>query len=29
LPGSPDAVRLALTEIIMPEIAHIMKHVRD
>jgi molybdenum cofactor biosynthesis protein B len=29
LPGSPDAVRLALTEIILPEIAHIMKHVRD
>ncbi|MFZ2071866.1 MAG: molybdenum cofactor biosynthesis protein B [Halobacteriota archaeon] len=27
LPGSPDAVRLALTGIIMPEIAHIMKHV--
>ncbi|NQE44687.1 Molybdopterin adenylyltransferase [ANME-1 cluster archaeon GoMg2] len=29
LPGSPNAVRLALTEIIMPEIAHIMKHVRE
>ncbi|MCK4475460.1 MAG: MogA/MoaB family molybdenum cofactor biosynthesis protein [Methanophagales archaeon] len=29
LPGSPDAVRLALKEIIMPEIAHIMKHVRE
>ena len=29
LPGSPDAVRLALTEIIKPEIAHIMKHVRE
>ncbi len=29
LPGSPDAVRLALTEIIMPEIAHIMKHVGE
>ena len=29
LPGSPDAVRLALTELIMPEIAHIMKHVME
>ncbi|MHC1610149.1 MAG: MogA/MoaB family molybdenum cofactor biosynthesis protein [Candidatus Methanospirareceae archaeon] len=29
LPGSPEAVRLALKEIIMPEIAHIMKHVRE
>jgi molybdenum cofactor biosynthesis protein B len=29
LPGSPDAVRLALKEIIMPEIAHIMKHVGE
>ena len=29
LPGSPDAVRLALEQIIMPEIAHIMKHVRE
>ncbi len=29
LPGSPDAVRLALTEIIMPEIVHIMKHVGE
>ena len=29
LPGSPEAVRLALEEIIMPEIAHIMKHVRE
>jgi len=29
LPGSPDAVKLAMTEIIMPEIAHIMKHVRE
>jgi molybdenum cofactor biosynthesis protein B len=29
LPGSPGAVKLALTEIIMPEIAHIMKHVRE
>jgi molybdenum cofactor biosynthesis protein B len=29
LPGSPDAVRLALKEIILSEIAHIMKHVRE
>ncbi|RJS83242.1 molybdenum cofactor biosynthesis protein MoaB [Methanophagales archaeon] len=29
LPGSPDAVRLALTGIIMPEIGHIMKHVGE
>jgi|GEM_PF-49287 len=29
LPGSPDAVRLALNEIIIPEIAHIMKHVGE
>ncbi len=29
LPGSPAAVKLALTGIIMPEIAHIMKHVRE
>jgi molybdenum cofactor biosynthesis protein B len=29
LPGSPDAVRLALDGIIMPELAHIMKHVRE
>ena len=29
LPGSPNAVKLAMTEIIMPEIAHIMKHVRE
>ncbi len=29
LPGSPDAVRLALSKIIIPEIAHIMKHVRQ
>jgi len=29
LPGSPSAVRLALTDIIMPEIAHIMKHVQE
>jgi len=29
LPGSPDAVRLALAEIILPEIPHIMRHVRE
>ncbi|MHC1599428.1 MAG: MogA/MoaB family molybdenum cofactor biosynthesis protein [Candidatus Methanospirareceae archaeon] len=29
LPGSPDAVKLAMIEIIVPEIAHIMKHVRE
>lgn len=29
LPGSPDAVRLALEEIILPEIAHIVKHVGE
>jgi len=29
LPGSPNAVRLALNSIIMPEIAHIMKHVQE
>jgi len=29
LPGSPEAVKLALKEIIMPEIAHIMKHVGE
>ena len=29
LPGSPDAVRLALAEIILPEIPHIMRHVQE
>lgn len=29
LPGSPAAVKLAMTEIILPEIAHIMKHLRE
>jgi molybdenum cofactor biosynthesis protein B len=29
LPGSPNAVRLALVEIILPELGHIMKHVRE
>jgi molybdenum cofactor biosynthesis protein B len=29
LPGSPEAVKLAMTEIILPEIAHILKHVKE
>lgn len=29
LPGSPNAVKLAITGIIMPEIAHILKHVSE
>lgn len=29
LPGSPDAVKTALEEIIIPEIAHIIKHVKE
>jgi molybdenum cofactor biosynthesis protein B len=29
LPGSPAAVQLALQEIIIPEIAHILKHVQE
>ncbi|HEX59633.1 MAG TPA: MogA/MoaB family molybdenum cofactor biosynthesis protein, partial [Methanomicrobia archaeon] len=29
LPGSPDAVRLALSEIIIPEAPHIVKHARE
>lgn len=29
LPGSPGAVQLALNEIILPEIAHVLKHVRE
>ncbi len=29
LPGSPDAVKLALEEIILPEIPHMMRHVRE
>ena len=29
LPGSPHAVELALREIILPELAHILKHVRE
>ncbi len=29
LPGSPDSVSLALKEIILPEIGHIIKHARE
>ncbi len=29
LPGSPNAVRLALEEIIMPEAGHIVKHTKE
>jgi molybdenum cofactor biosynthesis protein B len=29
LPGSPEAVQLALNELILPEIAHILKHVGE
>ncbi|MEM1515320.1 MAG: molybdenum cofactor biosynthesis protein B [Candidatus Bathyarchaeia archaeon] len=29
LPGSPHSVRLALKEIILPEVGHIIKHVRE
>ncbi|MHC1585564.1 MAG: MogA/MoaB family molybdenum cofactor biosynthesis protein [Candidatus Syntropharchaeia archaeon] len=29
LPGSPNAVELALSRIILPEISHIMKHLRS
>lgn len=29
LPGSPNAVRLALSEIIIPEAGHIVRHVRE
>ncbi len=29
LPGSPNAVELAMKEIIIPEIPHIMRHVRE
>ncbi len=29
LPGSPNAVELALKEIIIPEIPHIMRHIRE
>ncbi len=29
LPGSPNAVRLAMKKLIIPEIAHIIKHIRE
>lgn len=29
LPGSPQAVELALKELIIPEVGHIVKHARD
>ncbi|MDD3041508.1 MAG: molybdenum cofactor biosynthesis protein, partial [Methanosarcinaceae archaeon] len=29
LPGSPNAVRLALREIIIPEAGHIVRHVGE
>ncbi|MFX1486651.1 MAG: molybdenum cofactor biosynthesis protein B [Promethearchaeota archaeon] len=29
LPGSPDAARLALEQLIIPEIGHIMKHLKE
>jgi len=29
LPGSPHSVTLALREIIIPEIGHIIKHIRE
>ena len=29
LPGSPNGVRLAMEKIILPEAAHIVKHLRD
>ncbi|RLG39039.1 molybdenum cofactor biosynthesis protein, partial [Methanosarcinales archaeon] len=29
LPGSPDAVELAMNEIILDELPHIMRHVRE
>jgi molybdenum cofactor biosynthesis protein B len=29
LPGSPQAVELALKELILPEVGHIVKHARD
>lgn len=29
LPGSPNAVKLALSEIIIPEAGHIVRHVRE
>lgn len=29
LPGSPEAVSLAINELILPEIGHILKHLKD
>ncbi|MDY6866255.1 MAG: molybdenum cofactor biosynthesis protein B [Halobacteriota archaeon] len=29
IPGSPNAVELAMSEIILPEIPHIMRHIRE
>ena len=29
IPGSPQAVKLALTELILPETGHILKHARE
>jgi len=29
IPGSPQAVKLAMTELILPETAHILKHARE
>jgi molybdenum cofactor biosynthesis protein B len=29
IPGSPDAVRLCLEKLILPEVAHIIKHARE
>ncbi len=29
LPGSPDAVYLAMNELILPEVGHILKHLRE
>lgn len=29
LPGSPDAVELALRELLLPEVGHVVKHARE
>ncbi|HDM36335.1 MAG TPA: molybdenum cofactor biosynthesis protein MoaB, partial [Candidatus Syntrophoarchaeum butanivorans] len=29
LPGSPDAVRLALEKILLPELPHLMRHISE
>lgn len=29
IPGSPQAVKLAMTKIILPEVSHIIKHARE